>query len=122
MSGFLGSEPLWYRRLAVFEPQRQSREVHGRLQASIGLRRQWRATGCLSRDGSRLPSQPENMAICSDLRDRTASGFACGTSAGLEPATSRVTGRSWRLRVERGWAGIPTESGLSDADVAGKSV
>jgi hypothetical protein len=27
-------------------------------------------------------------------------------ATGLEPATSGVTGRSWRLRPERGWAGI----------------
>jgi hypothetical protein len=35
--------------------------------------------------------------------------FICRTftgATGLEPATSGVTGRSWRLRVERGYAGI----------------
>jgi hypothetical protein len=31
-------------------------------------------------------------------------------ATGLEPATSGVTGRSWRFRAERGWAGIPAES------------
>jgi hypothetical protein len=31
-------------------------------------------------------------------------------ATGLEPATSGVTGRSWRFRAERGKAGIPVVS------------
>jgi hypothetical protein len=38
-----------------------------------------------------------HMLICSAFTGAT----------GLEPATSGVTGRSWRLRAERGSAGIP---------------
>jgi hypothetical protein len=41
------------------------------------------------------------MPFCRDFTGAT----------GLEPATSGVTGRSWRFRAERGLAGIPAVSG-----------
>ena len=42
---------------------------------------------------------------------REAAGLRTGTGAtGLEPATSGVTGGSWRFRPERGHAGIPRAS------------
>ena len=40
-------------------------------------------------------------------------------ATGLEPATSGVTGRSWRFRAERGQAGIPGHSRDFRPDVAG---
>jgi hypothetical protein len=86
-----------------------------------------------ARDDRRLwpRAKPQNMVICSALRDETAFGnhvrdervtgwkaggrmrqnrqrkmpicrmFSTGAT-GLEPATSGVTGRSWRFREERG--------------------
>jgi hypothetical protein len=52
------------RRIAVFEPQRQSREIHGRLQASIGLRRPWRTTG------ARLSGSTTGMGLSIPRKDR----------------------------------------------------
>jgi hypothetical protein len=40
-------------------------------------------------------------------------------ATGLEPATSGVTGRSWRFRAERGSAGVPVVSGPFGRAVAG---
>jgi hypothetical protein len=40
-------------------------------------------------------------------------------ATGLEPATSGVTGPSWRLRAEREWAGIPEVSSLLAVGLAG---
>jgi hypothetical protein len=51
----------------------------------------------------------KNISIC-----RTSAG-----ATGLEPATSGVTGRSWCFRPERGSAGIPGASKLSNPDAAG---
>jgi hypothetical protein len=48
--------------------------------------------------GRSRPSWQQNMLIYRM--------FSAGAT-GLEPATSGVTGRSWRFRVERGSAGIP---------------
>jgi hypothetical protein len=50
--------------------------------------------------GRSRPSWQQNMLIYRM--------FSAGAT-GLEPATSGVTGRSWRLRAERGYAGIPGE-------------
>jgi hypothetical protein len=88
------------------------------------------------------------MSVCSAFRDRPASGirvrdervtgrkaggrlrqnrqqkmpicrmFSTGAT-GLEPATSGVTGRSWRFRPEWGLAGVPARAGLFDRAVAG---
>jgi hypothetical protein len=43
--------------------------------------------------------------------------FSAGAT-GLEPATSGVTGRSWRFRTERGSAGIPAVSRSFDPGLA----
>ena len=44
--------------------------------------------------------------------------FSTGAT-GLEPATSGVTGRSWRFRAEREWAGISGMSRLFTTWLAG---
>jgi hypothetical protein len=92
----------------------------------------------------------QNMAICSVLLHRTASGsrvrdervtgweaggrlrqsrqqnmpicrmFSTGAT-GLEPATSGVTGRSWRFRAERGQAGTPAVSRVFRPRLCGDS-
>jgi hypothetical protein len=59
----------------------------------------------------RFDAKPDN-ALC-----RFAGIFTGAT--GLEPATSGVTGRSWRFPAERGSAGIPAVSGPFGRAVAG---
>jgi hypothetical protein len=44
--------------------------------------------------------------------------FSTGAT-GLEPATSGVTGRSWRFRAQRRWLGIVPGAGLSDVVLRG---
>ena len=70
-------------RLAVFEPQHQSRDVHGRRQASIGLRRHWRKTGARLANSTTLR---RHCGVCSWRRNRVVS--ACIERSG---------------RGERGW-------------------
>jgi hypothetical protein len=60
-----------------------------------------------ARDDPKTLTPPRNMAICSAL---CAEPRVFYRSDGLEPATSGVTGRSWRLRAEPGSAGIPGTS------------
>jgi hypothetical protein len=64
-----------------------------RAQTTAGIRlRDERVTG--SKAGGRLrPDGQQKMPICR---------YFCTGATGLEPATSGVTGRSWRLRTERG--------------------
>jgi hypothetical protein len=72
------------------------------LPATAGSLRRFQAD---SRAGSERDEQKPAVVMSktySDLQDFYGSD-------GLEPATSGVTGRSWRLRAERGYAGIPGE-------------
>jgi hypothetical protein len=65
--------------------------------------------GSLEAGGRVRQDRQHNRAFCRYFTGAT----------GLEPATSGVTGRSWRLLAEREWAGIPDASGSLARCLAG---
>jgi hypothetical protein len=67
------------------------------------------SAGCKEAGGRLRQVSQQKMPVCRDFTGAT----------GLEPATSGVTGRSWRYRAERGSAGIPAVSRTSTPCVAG---
>jgi hypothetical protein len=75
-----------------------------------GIRGSRRIEPAISAAGS--PRDGKRPAVgCAQAGNKTCRFTGTFTGAtGLEPATSGVTGRSWRLRAERGSAGITGES------------
>ena len=64
-------------------------------------------------------ARKRHARVCPDNKTCYLQALRETGATGLKPATSGVTGRSWRFRAERGSAGIPPKSGTSDPAVAG---
>jgi len=107
---FLDGEPLWSGGVRSSNRSAQTRDVHRRLQTSVGLRRQWRTTGARLPHSTTLRTHREAMPSPRLLRQRKllppASSATCGAT---RPGTAGpfIT-REGRVRDARPLAGTFT--------------